>query len=87
MEEILEEEVVVNLLPEAQEELNKFLEDRLQSRQRRTSELWEHHLASSREKGKSPKNGLTNFDTITEPMQEYQASSHQYAKWLSRSPS
>src|SRR5487761_1563112 len=81
-----EEEAVLDLPPEALEELNKFLQDRLRFRRQQTSELWAPHPDSSREKETSPKTGSTNFDTITEPMREYQASSHLSVKlpWHSR---
>ena len=87
VEDILEEAEVVDLPQEALEELNKLLEDRLQSNRLLTYELWALHPDSSREKETNPKIGLTNSDTITEPMQECQDSSHLFAKlpWHSRS--
>src|SRR5487761_1757495 len=63
VEEILEEgeeEAVLDLPPEALEELNKFLQDRLRFRRQQTSELWAPHPDSSREKETSPKTGSTN---------------------------
>ena len=52
-----------------------------------TSGSWEQYPELTMEKGKHPKTGLTNCEDITGPTEAYQALSHQYAKWLSRSPS
>src|SRR5487761_203352 len=52
-----------------------------------TSESWEQYPERTMAKEKNLKIGLTNYEDITGPIKESQASSHQYAKWLSRSPS
>src|SRR5487761_1883625 len=52
-----------------------------------TSESWERYPEHTMAKEKNPRTGLTNYEDITGPIEESQASSHQYAKWLSRSPS